>query len=37
MKKMLAILILVLVLGACGTVEKRDSNQWNRYSAGNAP
>jgi uncharacterized protein YceK len=37
MKKILVILALVLILGACQTVEKRDSGYWGRYSAGNSP
>jgi len=37
MNKILAILVLALLIGACGTVEKKDPTYWDRYSAGNAP
>jgi uncharacterized protein YceK len=37
MKKILVILAIVLILGACQTVEKRDPGYWGRYSAGNTP
>jgi uncharacterized protein YceK len=37
MRKIIAIIILGLLLGACGTVEKRETGYWGRYSAGNTP
>jgi len=37
MKKIIALLLLALIFGACGTVEKREPGPWNRYSAGNTP
>jgi uncharacterized protein YceK len=37
MKKLLAVIMLILLLGSCGTVEKKDPGYWDRYSAGNTP